>query len=82
MNSTIKEIAEEYANQVWNKKKICAVDKLVFQDVVIHSLLGDCHGAKAMKDVVQVWLKGFPDLRVDNDIIIEENEKSRACITA
>jgi predicted ester cyclase len=27
-----------------------------------------------MKEVVQAWLKGFPDLRVDNDIIIGEND--------
>ena len=69
-----KEIAEAYANQVWNDKEISAVDKFVHQNAVIHSLLGDYHGTKAMKEVVQSWLKGFPDLRVDNDIIISEND--------
>ena len=29
---------------------------------------------KAMKEVVQAWLKGFPDIHVDNDIIISEND--------
>ncbi len=74
MNANTKKIAEEYANQVWNGKDISAIDKLVHQDAVIHSLLGDYHGTKAMKEVVQAWLKGFPDLRVDNDIIIGEND--------
>ncbi len=69
-----KEIAEEYAHQVWNDKEICAVDRFVHQDAVIHSLLGDYHGTKAMKKVIQAWLKGFPDLRVDNDVIISEND--------
>ena len=54
-----KETAEAYANQVWNDKEISAVDKFLHQDAVIHSLLGDYHGTKAMKEVVQAWLKGF-----------------------
>ena len=74
MNANIKEIAQEYANQVWNSKEIDAVDRFVHQDAVIHSLLGDYHGTKAMKEVVQAWLKGFPDLTVHNDIIISEND--------
>ena len=74
MNANIKEIAEKYANQVWNDKEISAVDRFVHQDAVIHSLLGSYYGTKAMKEVVQAWLNGFPDLRVDNDIIISEND--------
>lgn len=73
-HSSIKAIAEEYANKIWNDKDINTVDKLVHQNVVIHSPLGNFHGTKAMKDVVQVWLKGFPDLQVYNDIVISEND--------
>lgn len=73
-NSSIKKIAEEYANKIWNDKDISTIDKLVHQNVVIHSLLGDFHGTKAMKDIVQAWLKGFPDLQVYNDIVISEND--------
>ena len=73
-HSSITEIAEEYAHKIWNDKDISTIDKLVHQNVVIHSLLGDFHGTKAMKDVVQAWLKGFPDLQVYNDIVISEND--------
>lgn len=69
-----KEIAEAYANQVWNDKEISAIDRFVHHDAVIHSLLGDYQGTKAMKEVVQAWLKGFPDLRVNNENIISEND--------
>jgi steroid delta-isomerase-like uncharacterized protein len=69
-----KEIAEAYANQIWNKKEISAIDRFVHNDVIIHSLLGDYHGTKAMKEVVQAWLKGFPDLKVDNENIISEDD--------
>lgn len=50
-----KEVAKAYANHVWNDKEIGAVDKFVHQDAVIHSLLGDYHGTKAMKEVVLVY---------------------------
>ena len=72
MNS--KEIAIEYANKVWNLKELDAVDQFVEKDVVIHSPFGDFHGVKALKEVIQTWLKGFPDLRVQNDIVISEND--------
>ncbi len=74
IHSSLKEIAEGYANKIWNEKDINAIDKLVHQDVVIHSLLGDFYGTKAMKEVVQAWLKGFPDLIVENDLVISEND--------
>jgi predicted ester cyclase len=72
--SSVKEIAEEYSNRIWNQKEISAIDRLVHKDVLIHSLLGDFRGTKAMKEVVQAWLKGFPDLLVKNELIISEND--------
>lgn len=75
MTTTIaKEIAQEYANKIWNQKEISAIDRLVHKDVLIHSLLGDFRGAQAMEEVVQAWLKGFPDLSVKNELIISEND--------
>jgi len=72
--SSAKEVAEEYANKIWNQKEISAIDRLVHKDVLIHSLLGDFRGAQAVKEVVQAWLKGFPDLSVKNELIIFEND--------
>lgn len=51
-----------------------ALDELLDPSVIIHSLLGDFKGPKAMKEVVQAWLKGFPDLQVQNEIAISEND--------
>lgn len=72
--SSAKEVAEEYADQIWNKKEISTIDRLVHKDVLIHSLLGDFRGTQAMKEVVQAWLKGFPCLSVKNELIISEND--------
>lgn len=69
-----KSIAEEYANTIWNVKEISVIDRLIHSDILIHSLLGDFRGTQAMKDVVQAWLKGFPDLSVNNELIISEND--------
>ncbi|MBA3239022.1 MAG: ester cyclase [Parachlamydiaceae bacterium] len=74
MDTNIKAIALEYANSIWNDKEVNSIDKLVHPDVVIHSALGDFHGVDAMREVVQVWLKGFPDLIVNNDLVISEND--------
>jgi steroid delta-isomerase-like uncharacterized protein len=72
--SSAKEVAEEYANKIWNQKEISTIDRLIHKDVLIHSLLGDFRGTQAMKEVVQAWLKGFPDLSVKNELIISEND--------
>lgn len=72
--SSVKEVAEEYANKIWNQKEISTIDRLVHKDVLIHSLLGNFRGTQAMKEVVQTWLKGFPDLSVKNELIISEND--------
>lgn len=69
-----KEIAEKYANKVWNDKEVSAIDRFVHKDILIHSLLGDFRGTQAMKEVVKAWLKGFPDLSVKNELIISEND--------
>lgn len=71
---SVKEVAEEYVDKIWNQKEISVIDRLVHKDVLIHSLLGDFRGTKAMKEVVQAWLKGFPDLLVKNELIISEND--------
>lgn len=72
--ASLKKFANEYAKKIWNDKEIDAIDTFVHPDVVIHSLLGDFHGCQALKNVVQAWLKGFPDLRVTNDSVIAEND--------
>ena len=65
--NSAKSVAEEYVHRVWDDKDLKAIDDLIDNNAVIHSLLGDFHGPASMKTVVQAWLKGFPDLNVSND---------------
>lgn len=73
-NENIKPIVEDYVERVWNKKDPSALDDHLDPAVVIHSILGDFHGPEAMKKVVQTWWEGFPDLQVDNHIVLSEND--------
>jgi predicted ester cyclase/N-acetylglutamate synthase-like GNAT family acetyltransferase len=69
-----KAIAEEYAHRIWDKKDLSAIADLLHPNIVIHSLLGDFHGPEAMRNVVQAWLAGFPDLIVTNISTICERD--------
>ncbi|MBA3956853.1 MAG: ester cyclase [Parachlamydiaceae bacterium] len=70
----MKLVAEAYAHRVWDDKNLKAIDELIHQNCVIHSLLGDFYGPASMKNVVQAWLKGFPDLMVKNSSVICEDD--------
>lgn len=70
----LKSVAEEYMRRVWDDKDLQAIEDLIDQNAVIHSLLGDYYGSASMKSVVQAWLKGFPDLHVTIDLVICEND--------
>ncbi len=70
----VKSCALSYAERIWNDRDLSAIDELLDDDCVIHSLLGDHHGKANMKTVVQAWLTGFPDLEVENTQIISDND--------
>lgn len=65
MNESAKKIAVGYTDELWNRKNLAAVDKYVDEEVFIHSLLGNFKGKKALLDVAETWLQGFPDLKVE-----------------
>lgn len=72
--SNEKKLVEIYAHRIWDEKDLRAIDELIHQKCVIHSLLGDFYGPKAMKNVVEAWLNGFPDLVVKNKSVICEQD--------
>lgn len=60
------ELALNYARRVWDERDLRAIDEILHSQCIIHSLIGKFYGPKAMKNVVQAWLDGFPDLKVVN----------------
>lgn len=71
----IKEIAEQYAHTVWNEKNTAIIDQLIDKSAIIHSLLGHYTGPSDMKKIVQAWLTGFPDLKVENLATLQNDDK-------
>ena len=71
----IKKVAESYALDIWDKKDLSAVERYFHADCLIHSSLGAFQGKEAMRQVVEAWLKAFPDLVVIHDAVICENDR-------
>lgn len=71
----VKIVAEDYAQRVWNKRDLRAIEELLDAKIIIHSRLGDYVGMKSMKKIVDSWLTGFPDLKVDQMAVVCENDR-------
>lgn len=67
-------VAEQYANRIWGKRDLSAINELLYPEVIIHSSFGDFQGPETMKTVVEAWLTGFPDLIVKNKALISEGD--------
>lgn len=74
MTLSAKAIAEEYTNTVWNEKDMSVINRLMHEDLLIHSSLGDFRGPAAMKEIVAAWLHGFPNLSVQLNQTIAEKD--------
>jgi len=57
-------VALNYSRRIWEKQDLSAIDERVDPQCIIHSLMGKFYGPKAMRNVVEAWLQGFPDLHV------------------
>ncbi len=58
----IRELAEHYADEVWNQKRPQIVHEMMRPDVVLHSPLGRFFGPESAEKIVSVWLTAFPDM--------------------
>lgn len=70
-----KEIAERFAHEMWDKKDVSNIDRFVDSSAVIHSTLGNFRGPKDMETIVKAWVKGFPDLKVENLTTFQNDDK-------
>ncbi|CRX38120.1 ester cyclase [Estrella lausannensis] len=74
--STAKDIAMEYVQRIWDEKDMTAIDTLMAEEIVIHSSFGYYQGRAKMREVVSAYYSAFPDLKVSNDFIISEGDKT------
>jgi steroid delta-isomerase-like uncharacterized protein len=70
----IKKVVQVYTDALWNQKQISIMDRMVHPDVCVHSPLGAYRGRDALRQVVESWLVGFPDLHVKNEFLVTEGD--------
>ena len=78
-------LAHEWFDEVWNKRKMEAIDRLLTHDVVAHGLVdekgNDFRGPSEFKKFFLQFTKAFPDMQVEVADTISEGDKIAArCI--
>lgn len=69
------DIIKKYSQRLWEDQDLAAIDDYFVEDAVIHSPLNTTTGTITMKEVVQKWLRAFPDLTVKWEDFVEEGDK-------
>lgn len=69
-------VATAYAERIWDKQDLTAIDELMHPDLIIHSLFGNYHGQGSMHRIVNAWLIGFPDLIVENIAVTSQEDRA------
>lgn len=68
------QIAKTFAKRLWDIKDLKAIQDFFDPKCILHSSLGEFSGVDSMEKIAQAWLKGFPDLFVENIAIISEKD--------
>lgn len=71
----IKQLIQNYMEQLWNQKNIEIIDDIFTDKTIIHSPLKITYGKEEMRQITQRWLHAFPDLHCQwEDWIVEHNK--------
>lgn len=80
-----KDIIIHYTKALWEDCDLSIIDTLIDPHAKIHSPFNTIEGKETMKAIVQKWLIAFPDLTIQWEDFIAENDKVvcrwRACGT-
>ena len=70
-----KEIIENYSKRLWEERDLAVIDEVFVKDATINSPLSSTTGTNTMREVVEKWMHAFPDLRIEwEDFIAEDNK--------
>ena len=78
-------LAHEWFDEVWNKRKVEMIDRLLAEDVIAHGLVdekgNELRGPAAFKNFFIQFTKAFPDIHVEvADTISEEDKVAARCV--
>ena len=85
MSEENKALARRFYEEVMNKKDVNAIDRLCAADFVDHTAMpGQRPGIEGMKESFAMFMRAFPDLRVNIEAMIAEGDivAARFTITA
>jgi predicted ester cyclase len=75
MSEENKALAKRFYEEVFNKKNLNAIDELCDPNFVDHSAMpGQAPGRQGLKDIFSMYLKAFPDMRVNLGELIAERD--------
>lgn len=70
-----KERVVAYQTQLWTKHNVDAVFTYFSPDAIIHSSIQKLICLDAMKEALQAWIIGMPDIKVYYDAILPQENK-------
>src|SRR5689334_10889277 len=76
MSSTSKVLVERWFEEVWNQKRVAAIDELLAGHSRLHGLgPTSLEGPAAFKPFHAAFVDAFPDIRIQIDELVEEGDK-------
>lgn len=75
MSEQNKALVRRFYEDVFNKKDVDAIDEICAPDFVDHTAMpGQAPGRQGLKDGLRMYVKAFPDMRVNIEEIIAERD--------
>jgi steroid delta-isomerase-like uncharacterized protein len=75
MSEQNKDLAKRFYEEVFNRKNLNAIDELCDANIVDHSAMpGQAPGRQGLKDIFNLFLRAFPDMRLTVEEIIAERD--------
>lgn len=70
-----KDVIRRFTEELWHNHNLDVIDDVFYEDAIIHSPFNIKQGRMTMHDAAQKWLESFPDLEIEiNDLIAEEDK--------
>jgi steroid delta-isomerase-like uncharacterized protein len=75
MSAENKTLVRRWFEEVWNKGRVAAIDELLAPNGVVHGLGEDMQGAAAFKPFHAAYRDAFPDVKIELEDLIAEEDK-------
>lgn len=74
MSDHVKQIIIDYHQRLWDEKSLEAIDAYCHPEAEFRSPLRFVKGLNAFREIISTWLTTFPDIRVNFEPLLAEND--------